>query len=52
MKAWITSGGIVKQVVVAAPLTLPHPLAASDDESEVGVSDEELPSPCRLISKV
>jgi len=22
MKAWITSGGVVKQVVVAAPLTL------------------------------
>ena len=44
-KAWIASGGIVEQVVVAAPLTLPLPLGPNDGESEVGVSDEELPSP-------
>src|SRR5882724_3907396 len=51
-KAWIASGGIVEQVVVAAPPTLPHPHGPNDGESEVGVSDEELPSPRRLVSKV
>ena len=51
-QAWITFGGIVKQVVVAAPLTLPRPLAASDGESKVGVSNDKLPSPRWLISKV
>src|SRR5882724_3180617 len=51
-KAWIASGGIVEQVVVAPPLTLPLPLGPNDGKSEVGVSDEELPSPRRLVSKV
>src|SRR5882724_2074644 len=51
-KAWIASGGIVEQVVVAAPPTLPLPLGPNDGESEVRVSDEELPSPRRLVSKV
>jgi len=31
--AWIAAGGIVKQVVVAPPLTLPQPLAPSGGES-------------------
>src|SRR5882724_6215456 len=51
-KAWIASGGIVEQVVVAAPLMLPLPLGPNDGESKVGVSDEELPSPRWLVSKV
>src|SRR5882724_1634330 len=52
MKAWIASGGIVEQVVVVAPPTLPLPLGPNNGESEVRVSDEELPSPRRLVSKV
>src|SRR5882724_6300655 len=51
-KAWIATGGIVEQVVVAAPPTLPLPLGPNDGKSKVGVSDEELPSPHRLVSKV
>ena len=46
-QVWITSGGIIESMVVAAPLTLPRPVAPSDGESEVGVSDGELP-----VSKV
>jgi len=52
MEAWIASGGVVEQVVVAAPLTLPRPPASSDSKSEVRVSDEDLPSPWQLTSKV
>ena len=51
-KAWIVSGGVIEHIVVVAPPTLPRPLAPSDGESEVGASDEELPSPQCLISKV
>jgi len=52
MGAWIAAGGIVEQVVVVPPLTLPQPSAPSGSESEVGVSDEELPSPQQLVPKV
>ena len=52
MGAWITAGGIVEQVVVAPPLTLPQPSAPSGGESEVGVSNEELPLPQQLVLKV
>src|SRR5882724_8475742 len=34
------------------PPTLPPPLAHSDGESKVGVSDAELPSPHQIIPKV
>ena len=49
---WIASGGVVEKVVVAAPLTLPQPPASSDSESKVRASNNELPSPWQLISKV
>ena len=52
MGAWIAAGRIIEQVVVAPPLTLSQPSAPSDGESEVGVSDEELPSPQQLVPKV
>ena len=52
MGAWIGSGGVVEQEVVAPPPTLPRPLAPSDGEAEVGVSDTELPSPRQIIPKV
>jgi len=52
MKAWITSSRVVKQVVVAAPPTLPQPPVPSDSESKVGASNEELPSPKQVVSKV
>src|SRR5882724_285174 len=52
MGAWITAGGIVEQVVVVPPLTLPQQSAPSGGESEVGASDEELPSPQQLVMKV
>jgi len=55
-QAWIMSGGIAKPVTAAplwiippTDLTLPPP---SDGESEVGASDEELPTPKCLLSKV
>ena len=51
-KAWIASGGVVENMVVVVPPTLPQPLAPSDGESEVRVSDKKLPSPQQLISKV
>jgi len=51
-RAWVASGGIVEQVVVAPPPTLPPPVAPSDSESEVGPSDAELPSPRQLVPKV
>jgi len=51
-EAWIVSGGVVKQVVVVAPLTLPQPPASSDGKSEVRASDAELTSPQQFISKV
>ena len=48
MQAWIMFGsGIVENMVVAAPPTLPHPVAPSDGESEVRISDVEL-----MLSKV
>ena len=50
--AWIASGGIIKQVVVAPPLTFPLLVAPSDGESKVGVSDAELPSPFQIVPKV
>ena len=49
---WITSGGVIQQVVVATLLTLPQPTPPSDSESEVRASDAELPSPCQVIPKV
>ena len=52
MGAWIASGGAVEQEVVTPPPTLPRPLAPSDGESEVGVSDTELPSPRQIVPKV
>ena len=52
MQAWITTGGIVANMVVVAPPTLPQPMAHSDGESKVRISDEELPSPRHVISKV
>ena len=51
-QAWIVCDGIIKNMVVVAPPTLPQPLASSDSESKVGVSDKELPSPQQLVSKV
>src|SRR5882724_2090986 len=55
-QVWIVSGGVAAPVVVAplrnlppTDLTLPAP---SDSESEVGASDEELPTPRHLLSKV
>ena len=50
--AWITLGGIIEQVVVAPPPTLPPPVAPSDSESKVGASDAELPSPRQIVPKV
>ena len=44
-KMWIMSGGVVKQVVVVAPPTLPQPLAPSDSKSKVRASNKELSSP-------
>ena len=41
------SGGIIENVVVVAPPTLPQPVAPSHGESEVEISDRELP-----VSKV
>jgi len=38
--------------VVAPPPTLPPPVAPSDGESEVGVSNAELPSPHQIVPKV
>jgi len=52
MGAWIASGGLIKQVVVVPPPTIPQPSAPSNGESEVGASDAELPSPHQLIPKV
>ena len=52
MGGWIASGGVVEQEVVAPPPTLPRPLAPSDGESEVGVSNTELPSPRQIVPKV
>jgi len=52
MRAWITSGGVIKQVVVVPPLALPQPPAPSDGESEAGASGTELPSPCQIVPKV
>ena len=52
MGAWITSGGVVEQVVVVDPLTLPQPPAPSDGESEVGAPDAKLPSPRQIVPKV
>ena len=46
-QAWIVSGGIVESMVVADPPTLPQPGAHSDGESEVMISDGDLP-----VSKV
>jgi len=46
-QVWIASGGIVENVVVAAPPTLPQPVAPSHNESEGEISDRELP-----VSKV
>jgi len=52
INAWIASGGVIENMVVVAPPTLPKPLAPSNSESKVRVSDEELPSPQQLFSKV
>ena len=46
-QAWLASSGIVKSMVVAAPPTLPPPVAPIGCESEVRISDGELP-----VSKV
>ena len=46
------TGGIIVNVVAAAPPTLPQPMAPSDGESEVWISNEELPSPRQVVSKV
>src|SRR5882724_3571919 len=51
-QAWIMTGGIIANVVVATPPTLPQPVAHSDGESEVRISEGELPSPREVISKV
>ena len=55
-QAWIVSGGVAAPVVVAPlrnlPPTDPTLLVPSDSESEVGASDEELPTPKHLLSKV
>jgi len=50
--AWIASGSVVEQVVVAPPPALPQPVAPSDSESKVGASDAKLPSPCQIFPKV
>ena len=52
MKAWLATGGISKQVAMGAPPTLPRPQAPSDRESEVRASNEELPSPQQVVSKL
>src|SRR5882724_10981531 len=46
-QVWIASGGIIENMVVAAPPTLPQPVAPSHNESEGEISDRELP-----VSKV
>jgi len=51
-KEWIAAGGVVKKVVVAAPLTLPSPQAPSDGKSEVRASNKELLSHKQVVSKV
>jgi len=55
-QVWIASGGVAAPVVMAPlqnlPPTNPTLPAPSDGESEVGASDEELPDPQRLLSKV
>ena len=38
--------------MVAAPPTLSQPLVSSDGESELGISDTELPSAQQVVSKV
>ena len=50
--AWIASGGIIEQVVVVPPPTLPLPVAPSDGKSKVGISNAELPSPHQIVPKV
>ena len=50
--AWIVSGGVIEQVVVAAPQTLPQPSVLSDGESEVRTSNDKLPSSKQPVSKV
>ena len=51
MKAWIATGGIAALVSMATGAPTP-PDHASDGESKVGVSDVELPTPQKLLSKV
>jgi len=51
-QAWIASGGIVENVVAVATPTLPQPVAPNNGKSKVEISNEELPSPQQLVSKV
>jgi len=51
MKAWIVTSGMAASVPVATGAPAP-PNHTSDGESEVGVSDAELPTPQKHLSKV
>jgi len=56
MKTWIVTGRVaepatVEPVKTALP-TNPTPLVRSNGKSEVGASNEELPSPWQVVSKV
>ena len=51
-QVWITSGGVIDQVVVVPLPALPQPMAPSDGKSKVVVSDADLPSLCQVIPKV
>ena len=56
MQAWIMMGGAAAPVTIVPmrimPLTDPKPPALSDSKSEVGVSNEELPTLQQVLSKV
>ena len=51
MNAWITTGGVAASETMVTDGPTP-PNNASDGKSEVGMSDEELPTPQKVFSKV
>ena len=50
MKAWITTSEVAASATVVTVPTSPN--HASDGESEVGVSNKELPTPRKVLPKV
>jgi len=51
MKAWIATSGVAASAAVVTDVPAP-PIHASHGESKVGVSDEELPTLQKVLSKV